>query len=59
MYQMNSWYLDDINIVDTVIGLTVNQDGGFESNNLTAYYSYCSLLQSDIQTGGIITNNKP
>jgi hypothetical protein len=27
--------------------------------NLTAYYSYCSLSQSDIQTGGSVTNTRP
>jgi len=59
MQQMNYWYLDDIKVIDTVTGLIVNKDGGFESNNLRAHYSYCSLSQSNIQNGGTITNDNP
>ena len=41
-HDVDWWNVDDIDVVDSITGLSVNRDGGFESNNLTAWYEQCN-----------------
>jgi hypothetical protein len=40
------WVLDDVYIVDTVTGLTVNNDPSFETGSLAACCSQCNTFNS-------------
>lgn len=46
------WFLDDIEVMDTITMNLVNIDGGFESNDLSKFYLQCKLPDSDTKIGG-------